>query len=111
MAAAAGGHPFHRRGAAHCCPHCEGRLASAPGPSRRNIVPGKSAISGSAARRRDRAGRRVTVNALERFTGPPADLEVWLLLGYGVVMLAGARVTEALARAHFRRARSFAESG
>ena len=51
------------------------------------------------------------MNALERLTGPPADLEVWLLLGYAVLVLAGARLTESVARTHFRRARSFAERG
>jgi hypothetical protein len=44
-------------------------------------------------------------------TSPPADLEVWLLLGYAVVVLAGARLTEALAQTHFRRARRSAEHG
>src|SRR5262249_8629983 len=42
---------------------------------------------------------------------PPADLEVWLLLGYAVIVLAGARLTEALAQTHFRRARRYAEHG
>src|SRR5262249_16847139 len=42
---------------------------------------------------------------------PPMDLEVWLLLGYSVIVLAGARFTEALARIHFRRARRTAEDG
>jgi hypothetical protein len=51
------------------------------------------------------------VNKLELLTRPPADLEAWLLLGYAVVVLAGARVTEALAQTHFRRARRFAEHG
>lgn len=41
----------------------------------------------------------------------PADLEVWLLAGYAAVVLAGARATEGLARAHFARARRLAESG
>ena len=41
----------------------------------------------------------------------PADLEVWLLLGYAAVVLAGARATEVLARLHFARARRLAESG
>jgi hypothetical protein len=41
----------------------------------------------------------------------PADLEVWLLLGYAAAVLAGARVTGALARVHFERARRLAESG
>ena len=36
----------------------------------------------------------------------PADLEVALLLGYAVVVLAGARLAERLARAHFERARA-----
>ena len=51
------------------------------------------------------------MNDLEMLTSPPADLEVWLLLGYAVMVLAGARVTEALARTHFRRARRSAEHG
>lgn len=51
------------------------------------------------------------MNELEVLTGPPADLEVWLLLGYTIVVLAGARLTEALARTHFRRARRSAEYG
>jgi hypothetical protein len=41
----------------------------------------------------------------------PVDLEVWLLVGYAAAVLAGARVTEALARLHFARARRLAESG
>jgi hypothetical protein len=48
---------------------------------------------------------------LEVLIGPPADLEVWLLLGYAIVVLAGARLTEALAQMHFRRARNSAEHG
>jgi hypothetical protein len=51
------------------------------------------------------------VNQWELWTRPPADLEVWLLLGYAVLVLAGARLTEALAQTHFRRARRFAEHG
>ena len=51
------------------------------------------------------------MNELELVAGPPADLEVWLLLGYAIMVLAGARLTEALARTHFRRARRSAEQG
>jgi hypothetical protein len=51
------------------------------------------------------------MNDLELLTGPPTDLEVWLLLGYAAVVLAGARLTEALARTHFSRARRYAEHG
>jgi hypothetical protein len=51
------------------------------------------------------------VNQLVQWTGPPADLEVWLLLGYAVLGLVGARLTEALARTHFHRARRLAEHG
>ena len=51
------------------------------------------------------------MNELDMLTRPPADLEVWLLLGYSVVVLAGARLTEALAQTHFRRAKRFAEHG
>jgi hypothetical protein len=41
----------------------------------------------------------------------PADLEVSLLLGYALVVLAGARLLERLARVHFERARRYAEDG
>jgi hypothetical protein len=41
----------------------------------------------------------------------PVDLEAWLILGYVVVVLIGARVIEALAQAHFGRARRSAEQG
>jgi hypothetical protein len=41
----------------------------------------------------------------------PADLEVSLLLGYAIVVLAGARLMEWLARVHFERARRYAEDG
>jgi hypothetical protein len=51
------------------------------------------------------------MNQLELLARPPADLEVWLLLGYAIVVLAGARLTEALARMHFRRAGRSAEHG
>jgi hypothetical protein len=51
------------------------------------------------------------VNDLELLTSLPADLEVWLLLGYAAVVLAGARLTEAVARSHFAGARRYAEHG
>jgi hypothetical protein len=41
----------------------------------------------------------------------PADLEVSLLLGYAIVVLAGARLMEWLAQVHFERARRYAEGG
>ncbi len=41
----------------------------------------------------------------------PGDLEAWLILGYVAVVLAGARLCEALARMHFARARRYAERG
>jgi hypothetical protein len=41
----------------------------------------------------------------------PADLEVSLLLGYAIVVLAGARLLERLARAHFERARRYGAGG
>src|SRR5262249_33856122 len=110
-ATAARGHAFHCWGAAHCLPHGPGRMATAPGPGRRNLVPGKPAVPGSATQRPVRPGRRDIVNQLELLTSPPVDLEVWLLLGYTVIVLAGARLTEALARTHFSRARRSAEHG
>jgi hypothetical protein len=51
------------------------------------------------------------VNGDEVFLSLPADLGVWLLLGYVLVVLAGARLIEVLARAHFGRARRLAEGG
>lgn len=51
------------------------------------------------------------MNGLEWLTSLPVDLEAWLLLVYAVVVLAGARVTEALAQTHFLRARRLAEAG
>src|SRR5215510_2005895 len=41
----------------------------------------------------------------------PADLQVALLLGYAIVVLAGARLMEWLARVHFERARRYGEDG
>jgi hypothetical protein len=41
----------------------------------------------------------------------PADLEVALLLVYAIVVLAGARLMERLARVHFERARRYGEDG
>jgi hypothetical protein len=41
----------------------------------------------------------------------PVELEAWLILGYVLVVLIGARLFEALARAHFERARRHAERG
>jgi hypothetical protein len=41
----------------------------------------------------------------------PGDLEAWLIVGYVAVVLAGARICETLARAHFGRARHYAERG
>src|SRR5579871_262511 len=41
----------------------------------------------------------------------PAGWEAWLVLGYVAAVLAGARLCEALARVHFRRAQRYAERG
>jgi hypothetical protein len=41
----------------------------------------------------------------------PAELEIWLLAGYVAVVLAGARLSEVLARVHFERARRYAAGG
>ena len=51
------------------------------------------------------------MNDLQRLTSAPADLEVWLLLAYAVVVLAGARLTEGVARSHFAAAGRYAEQG
>jgi hypothetical protein len=41
----------------------------------------------------------------------PVDLEVWLFLGYAIVVLVAARLMERLARVHFERARRYGEDG
>src|SRR5262245_34442876 len=51
------------------------------------------------------------MNAGEALLSLPADLDVSLLLGYAIVVLAGARLTERLARMHFERARRYGEDG
>ena len=96
-----------RRRAVHCrrraagLPHCPGRLARGA-PSAETGVRGKPAVPRSAAHRPGSPGRRDSVNELEKLASPPADLEVWLLLGYAATVLVGARLMEALAQVHFR---------
>jgi hypothetical protein len=51
------------------------------------------------------------MNEVQALLSLPADLGVWLLLGYVFVVLAGAKLIEVLARAHFERARRLAERG
>jgi hypothetical protein len=51
------------------------------------------------------------VNVRDALLSLPTDLEVSLLLGYALIVLAGARLLERLARAHFERARRYAEDG
>ena len=42
---------------------------------------------------------------------PPADIELWIVLSYVAVVLAGARIVEAVARAHFNRALRYGQHG
>jgi hypothetical protein len=51
------------------------------------------------------------MNGVEGVLRLPANLGVWLLLGYVCVVLAGARLVEVLAQAHFARAWRLAEGG
>jgi hypothetical protein len=51
------------------------------------------------------------VNTVALLLSLPGDLETWLIVGYVGVVLAGARICEALARTHFARARRYAERG
>jgi len=51
------------------------------------------------------------VNRLDTFLTLPADLGIWLLLGYVFVVLAGARLIDVLARIHFERAQRLVEGG
>ena len=51
------------------------------------------------------------MNVKDALLSLPADLEVALLLGYAIVVLAGARLMERLARVHFERGRRYGEGG
>ena len=51
------------------------------------------------------------MNVPDALLSLPADLEVALLLGYAIVVLAGARLMEWLARVHYERARRYGEEG
>jgi hypothetical protein len=51
------------------------------------------------------------MNVHDALLSLPADLQVSLLLGYAIVVLAGARLMEWLARGHFERARRYGEDG
>jgi hypothetical protein len=51
------------------------------------------------------------MNVHDALLSLPADLEVCLLLGYAIVVLAGARLMERLAKVHFERARRYGEDG
>jgi hypothetical protein len=51
------------------------------------------------------------MNVGDALLSPPADLDVFLLLGYAIIVLAGARLMERLARVHFERARRYGEDG
>ncbi|MEP6754584.1 MAG: hypothetical protein ABJA67_03700 [Chthonomonadales bacterium] len=51
------------------------------------------------------------MNSVPMLMSLPAELEVWLILGYVLVVLSGARLCEVLARVHFQRAHQYAERG
>lgn len=51
------------------------------------------------------------MNAIPILLSLPVELEAWLVLGYVAVVLGGARLSEALARLHFERARRHSEAG
>jgi hypothetical protein len=51
------------------------------------------------------------MNALQLLWQPPVDIEAWLILAYVTSIAVGARVTETLAKRHFRRAQRYAEHG
>src|SRR5258708_6642140 len=55
--------------------------------------------------------KECNVDVVSILFGLPAELEHWLILIYVGVVLAGARLAEALARVHFERARRYAERG
>jgi hypothetical protein len=49
------------------------------------------------------------MNVTDSLFSLPADLEISLILGYAIVVLAGARLMERLARVHFERARRYGD--
>ena len=49
--------------------------------------------------------------SLNLMLSPPADIELWIVLSYVAVVLAGARLVEAVARAHFNRALRYGQHG
>lgn len=51
------------------------------------------------------------MDALAWLVTPPVELEAWLILGYVLLVLVGARLFETLAKVHFERARRYAERG
>jgi hypothetical protein len=51
------------------------------------------------------------MNALQLAWQTPIDVELWLILAYVAGVLIGARVIEALAKAHFARGRRYSEHG
>jgi hypothetical protein len=51
------------------------------------------------------------MNVTDSLLSLPADLDVFLLLGYAIVVLTGARLMERLARVHFERARRYGGDG
>jgi hypothetical protein len=51
------------------------------------------------------------MDAVERLWRLPADVELWLILAYVAGVLVAARAIEAVAKAHYARARRYAERG
>jgi len=49
--------------------------------------------------------------SLNLMLSAPADIELWIVLAYVAVVLAGARIVEAVARAHFNRALRYGQHG
>jgi hypothetical protein len=51
------------------------------------------------------------MNAMHLLWQPPIEIELWLIVGYVAAIAIGARLTEAVAKAHFRRGQGDAEHG
>jgi len=51
------------------------------------------------------------MNALNALWQVPVDVELWLILAYVAGVLIGARILEALAKAHYSRSQRYAEHG
>src|SRR5262249_49507983 len=89
--------------------------ADARAGTRRRPIPGEPAVPrgrvGKRGRRRGHTGGGAIMKVEDAPLRPPPDPEGSLPLGFALVVIAGARLMERLARVHFERARRYGEDG